>query len=127
MVLLHSEVVSAVNNLYEDYQDLDLVAAEYAIGLLSPEERLAAEHELNNNATFRVLVELWEERLQPLSNSYGATKAPNVWPQLQKELFPHSQLFDLSIKMFEHALFVPAVVCLKFSLILMILSLAIRR
>lgn len=113
----------ASSNSY--YDDHELVAAEFALGLLSPSERAIAEEEYEANATFRALVEDWEHFFSPLAESYGLMSAPDVWPNLRKELFEDRSLrFEAIV---QHAAFVPVLLCAKFSVLFMLLSIFLRR
>ena len=107
------------------YEDFDLIAAEFTLGLLSPEERAGAEEEYLSNATFRSLVEDWDTLFFPFSQSYGEAESPDIWPILKDELFPHrsTRLRDI----IEHAAFVPVMVGAKLSLIFMLVTLIMRR
>ena len=52
------------NGLPED----ELIAAEYALGVLAGTERAAAERRIERDPTFANLVEAWEQRLAPLAD-----------------------------------------------------------
>lgn len=109
-------------NGYHD--DFDLVAAEFSLGLLTPEERAGAEEEYSRNATFRALVAEWDNYFAPLTASYGLTEAPNVWPDLQKELFAKPQ--PVSTLVARITTMVPVLVGFKLSLLIMVLAFLLR-
>lgn len=107
------------------YEDNELIAAEFALGLLLPEERAGAEQEYETNATFRALVDDWEEFFSPLAQSYGLHRAPEIWPTLKKELF---YIRDNPLQaIVQHAAFLPILIGAKFSILFMLLSILIRR
>jgi anti-sigma-K factor RskA len=65
----------------------DLVAAEYALGLLSGAERTAAERRLTRESAFASLVSAWEERLSPLIAEIDeVSPPPDVWDRIAASL-----------------------------------------
>jgi anti-sigma-K factor RskA len=64
------------NGLPED----ELIAAEYALGVLSGAERDDAERRVAREAAFANLVAVWEERLAPWASEIAeVTPAPGAW------------------------------------------------
>jgi anti-sigma-K factor RskA len=63
--------------------DDDLIAAEYALGVLSGAERADAERRVGHDRAFALLVAAWEERLAPLAGEIdGVAPPPQVWEQI---------------------------------------------
>jgi anti-sigma-K factor RskA len=54
----------------------ELVAAEYVLGVLPAQERLAAARRVESEPAFARLVEEWEARLSPLGAYYDEVEAP---------------------------------------------------
>lgn len=72
--------------------DDDLIAAEYALGTLDRDERRSAEARSASDGSFRVLIELWERRLAPLSEAAGeATPAESVWAGILRRIDERGQ------------------------------------
>jgi anti-sigma-K factor RskA len=69
------------------HENLDLLAAEYVLGVLDANERREARTLIDGNGTMRMLAELWQERLAPLNEAYAAVAVPDVWPALDRQLF----------------------------------------
>jgi anti-sigma-K factor RskA len=69
--------------------DVDLLAAEYVIGLLPPDEHASARRLAVEHAGFAAAVARWEERLTPLVLAVGAVPAPPaVWRRIATQLPP---------------------------------------
>lgn len=68
-------------------QELDLLAAEYVLGLLDAEERDRAGQLIDSNGTMRMLVEDWGYRLSPLAEPIPALAMPDIWRDLDRQLF----------------------------------------
>jgi anti-sigma-K factor RskA len=67
--------------------DLELLAAEYALGVLSGEERAAVERRLAREPGFLARVEAWQERLAPLGEDMPpVTPRPEVWQRIRRSL-----------------------------------------
>ena len=68
-----------------DAIDLDLLAAEYVIGTLSPEEREQAIQK--SDTAFLTSVQEWERRLEPL-NAFTPDVAPSqeLWTKIERRL-----------------------------------------
>ncbi len=67
--------------------NLDLLAAEYVIGTLSPEERLEAKSLEKKDAAFIIAVQAWEYRLEPL-NAFipEVAPSPELWTKIERRL-----------------------------------------
>ncbi len=57
-------------------EDRDARIAEYAIGTLAGDERVAFESELARDESLRRAVAAWSERLQPLADSVAPVAPP---------------------------------------------------
>jgi anti-sigma-K factor RskA len=68
--------------------EVDLLAAEYVIGLLDLAERTAAGIRLGRDTGFADRVADWEERLSGLNDDYAEVAAPNLMPAIEQRLFP---------------------------------------
>lgn len=66
----------------------DLLAAEYVLGLLEPEEWQRAKQRASVDGAFAARVQEWEARLAPLNDSYREAPAPDLLPRIEAELFP---------------------------------------
>ena len=60
-------------------EDDDLLAAEYALGLLSPQEALAAEARLKIDAPLSLRVAWWRDQLSLLAVETETEPAAHVW------------------------------------------------
>jgi anti-sigma-K factor RskA len=56
----------------------DVIAAEYALGLLSLSERANLASRIEHDQFFARLVQTWEERLHPLSEGYQSQELPKT-------------------------------------------------
>lgn len=73
-------------------QEDQLVAAEYALGVLSGAERTATERRLAREPAFARLVSAWEERLAPLAAEIeGISPPPDVWGRIAAALPSQSE------------------------------------
>ena len=71
------------NALPED----ELVAAEYALGVLTGAERAAAERRIQRERAFAMMVAAWEERLSPWAAEIeDVTAPPQVWDRIAASL-----------------------------------------
>ena len=67
--------------------DLDLLAGEYVLGTLPPEERRAVERRLLDSPELARRVAAWERRFAPLSQDLPPlTPSPRVWQRLRRSL-----------------------------------------
>jgi len=75
--------VTEHNGLPED----ELIAAEYALGVLSGADRAAAERRLARDRAFARLVAAWEERLSPWAGEIDeGAPPPQVWDRIAAAL-----------------------------------------
>jgi anti-sigma-K factor RskA len=64
--------------------DLEVLAGEYVLGTLAPDEHRAVERRLLDNPDLARRVAVWEDRLAPLSEDLPpVTPRPEVWQQLR--------------------------------------------
>ncbi len=69
-----------------DSDDLNDLAAEYVLGTLSGDERVAFEARLQRDPAAMRAVAQWASRLQPLADAVTpAIPAPEVWQRIQRE------------------------------------------
>ena len=65
----------------------ELLAAEYALGVLAGPERAAAQRLLERDRNFAALVAAWEERLAPWANEIAEVVPPSqVWQRISAAL-----------------------------------------
>ncbi|WP_161963842.1 anti-sigma factor [Xanthomonas arboricola] len=65
----------------------DVLAGEYVLGLLSAEERLAAEQRIATDGQFAQAVLQWQDLLAPLLEEISAVTPPDqVWAQVRQTL-----------------------------------------
>jgi anti-sigma-K factor RskA len=68
-------------------EELDLLAAEHALGLLEGAERAEAERRVTRDAEFAALVEGWNHRLAPMLESIpSAEPDPALWNRIQASI-----------------------------------------
>ncbi|TCT43072.1 anti-sigma factor [Martelella mediterranea] len=66
----------------------DVIAAEYVLGLLSSQERHAAERRMRQDRAFATLVYDWQVTLETLDSAYGAEMPPaSVLGKIEDRLF----------------------------------------
>jgi anti-sigma-K factor RskA len=73
------------------HDEVNLLAAEYVVGLLEADEWARASRLLDTNGTMRELVDEWVERLSPLNVGYAAVPVPDIWRDLDRDLFGRSR------------------------------------
>ncbi|CAM5446011.1 hypothetical protein MAUB1S_07518 [Mycolicibacterium aubagnense] len=72
-------------------RDDDVLAAEYVLGVLSTDERLAAAQRIEQDPAFARLAHAWEGRLSPLAAGYAEVEAPaSVKAAIDRRLFSDS-------------------------------------
>ncbi len=72
--------------------ETDMQAAEYVLGTLSAEERRAFETLLKSDASARRALEVWQQRLAPLSAAIGEVEPPaGVWQTIEQALSTSSE------------------------------------
>jgi anti-sigma-K factor RskA len=64
----------------------DILAAEYALGLLSPEEAAAAEARMKTDAPLSLRVAWWRDQLSPLAVEAEAEPGSHVWRGIETRL-----------------------------------------
>jgi len=65
--------------------ELDVLAGEYVLGTLAPDERAAVDRRLLDNQELALRVAQWEARLAPLSEDLApVTPRPVVWQQVRR-------------------------------------------
>lgn len=68
-------------------EEMDLLAAEYAIGLLEGDEREQAERRVAREADFAALVEEWNQRLAPMLDGISPVAPdPSLWDRIRTSL-----------------------------------------
>jgi anti-sigma-K factor RskA len=68
-------------------EEMDLLAAEYALGLLEGEDRAEAERKLSREADFAALVDEWNERLSPMLAGVAPVQpSPALWDRIVASL-----------------------------------------
>ena len=72
-------------------EDADALAAEYVLGVLSFEERLAAEARLKSDEDFAGRVAGWVLHFEALNDEYASVPAPNLMPQIEDRIFGRLQ------------------------------------
>ncbi|PHS06382.1 MAG: hypothetical protein COA78_14285 [Blastopirellula sp.] len=64
------------------------LASEYALGILTNNEKNRADALFVNDPSFRLMVEEWQERLAPMLDEVGEVPAPEkVWSEVESQLF----------------------------------------
>lgn len=72
---------------YDDPRLRDLLAGEYALGLLPRRTRARFERLMASDAALRRLVGDWQERLEPLDNSAAVVApSPLVWQAIERQI-----------------------------------------
>lgn len=67
--------------------DLQLLAGEYVIGTLSAASRAGLETRMKNDAALRTAVEMWEEKLAPLSELVEPVEpSPALWSRIESSI-----------------------------------------
>ncbi len=67
----------------------NLLAAEYVLGTLTPDEHTAVGERLRAETTLQADVRFWRRRLAGLNAQFAETTAPlSVWPAIERRLFP---------------------------------------
>jgi anti-sigma-K factor RskA len=67
-------------------EDDDILAAEYALGLLPPEEAAAAEARMRTDAPLSLRVAWWRDQLSPLAVEAEAEPGSHVWRGIETRL-----------------------------------------
>ncbi len=64
----------------------DILAAEYALGLLSTEEASAAEARMRLDGPLSLRVAWWRDQLSPLADEAAAEPSPDLWRKIDARL-----------------------------------------
>ncbi len=67
-------------------EDDEILAGEYALGLLSPEEALAAEARMKTDAALSLRVAWWRDQFSPLAEEAGTAPGDHVWRGIEMQL-----------------------------------------
>lgn len=65
----------------------DLLAAEYVLGVLSADERRAAQQRAEVDGAFAARIHDWETRFSTLNTAYAEASAPDLLPAIEARLF----------------------------------------
>ena len=80
--------MTSVDNTGPEPEGDDIVAAEYVLGVLPADERVAATRRIDIDAAFGRIVDKWEVYLAPLAVAYQPVEAPaGVKPAVDRRLF----------------------------------------
>lgn len=64
------------------------LASEYALGILTNDDKNKADALFVNDPSFRLMVEEWQERIAPMLDKDGEVPAPEtVWREVETQLF----------------------------------------
>jgi anti-sigma-K factor RskA len=72
----------------------DILAAEYALGLLSPDEATAAEARMKTDAPLSLRVAWWRDQLSPLADEAAAEPGSHVWRGIEARLGVNDNAVD---------------------------------
>lgn len=67
--------------------EADALAAEYVLGVLTLQDRLAVEARMKSDAAFAGMVARWETHFEGLNDDYASLRAPDVLPLVEARLF----------------------------------------
>ncbi len=80
-------------------EDPDVLAAEYALGVLDGAERLGAERRFATDAAFAREVEAWQARLDAFTAEIAAEQpAPHVWAGIAQRLDASGAVVELRLR-----------------------------
>lgn len=68
-------------------EEADAVAAEYVLGVLALEDRLAAETRIKSDSDFADSVARWETHFADLNDQYASAPAPDLMPMIEARIF----------------------------------------
>ena len=72
---------------HSDFSGDELLAAEYALGVLAGPDRAAAERRMARDRAFAALVAAWEQRLAPWAAEIAeVAPPPDMWDRIAAEL-----------------------------------------
>lgn len=87
-----------------DDDDLDLLAGEYALGVLDLAERRDIETRRRSEPALEAAILRWEARLAPLIETFPAVEPPeSLWMRIESALPAPAAVSDLVAAMREHA------------------------
>ncbi len=75
-------------------EDDEILAAEYALGLLSPEEARAAEVRMKTDGPLSLRVAWWRDQLSPLAEEAGTAPGGHVWQGIETRLGVNDNTVD---------------------------------
>jgi anti-sigma-K factor RskA len=78
------------DNPVENFNDPDLLAAEYVLGSLDLAQRAQVESRATRDPDFAALILAWQNRLSGLNDDYEDVAAPNLMPSIEARLFPQA-------------------------------------
>lgn len=90
--------------------DEDMLAAEYALGLLEGAERDAVEARLNTDPALAQRVEWWRGRLEPLSARDSAEPSDALWTKIEATLPVNDNTAELQVRRWRFAAIAASVV-----------------
>jgi anti-sigma-K factor RskA len=68
-------------------EDIDALAAEYALGTLPATERTSVALRARSEPSLAAAIEAWERRLGPLAETVAAREVPaNVWREIEARI-----------------------------------------
>ena len=68
-------------------EEADALAAEYVLGVLSLQDRLAAEARIKVDVTFAKNVANWENHFEAFNDGYESTPAPDLMDKIEARIF----------------------------------------
>ena len=71
---------------HSDFSGDELLAAEYALGVLAGQERATAERRMARDRAFAAMVAAWEQRLAPWAGEIAEVAPPDMWDRIAAEL-----------------------------------------
>jgi anti-sigma-K factor RskA len=72
---------------HSDFSGDELLAAEYALGVLTGQDRAAAERRIARDRAFAAMVAAWEQRLAPwAADITDVAPPPDMWDRIAAEL-----------------------------------------
>jgi anti-sigma-K factor RskA len=73
-------------------EEADALAAEFVLGVLSLQDRLAAEARIKSDADFASRVAKWEAHFDAFNDGYESLPAPDLMPTIEARLFGLKEL-----------------------------------
>ena len=67
--------------------EADALAAEYVLGVLPLDERLAAEGRIKSDRSFADSVAKWESHFSDLNDDFASAPAPDLMPMIEARIF----------------------------------------